>query len=56
MHYTSIQNIHKVIDPLFMDELNAEFEGICNGSVIEPVASKMFSTSSNTTQQKTFCA
>ena len=28
MHYTSIQNIHKVIDPLFMDELNAEFEAI----------------------------
>lgn len=26
MHYTSIENIHKVIDPLFMDELNAEFE------------------------------
>ena len=25
MHYTSIENIHKVIDPLFMDELNAEF-------------------------------
>ena len=29
MHYTSIQNIHKVIDPLFMDDLNAEFEQIC---------------------------
>ena len=28
MHYTSITNIHKVIDPLFMDELNAEFEEI----------------------------
>ena len=28
MHYTSIENIHKVIDPLFMDELNAEFEKI----------------------------
>ena len=26
MHYTSIENIHKVIDPLFMDELEAEFE------------------------------
>jgi type I restriction-modification system DNA methylase subunit len=25
MHYTSIENIHKVIDPLFMDELNEEF-------------------------------
>ena len=29
MHYTSIQNIHKVIDPLFMDELKAEFDAIC---------------------------
>ena len=29
MHYTSVANIHKVIDPLFMDDLNAEFEKIC---------------------------
>lgn len=29
MHYTSIENIHKVIDPLFLDGLNAEFESIC---------------------------
>lgn len=28
MHYTSIENIHKVIDPLFMDELKEEFEKI----------------------------
>ena len=28
MHYTSIANIHKVIDPLFLDDLNAEFEEI----------------------------
>lgn len=28
MHYTSIQNIHKVIDPLFLDDLKAEFEQI----------------------------
>jgi type I restriction-modification system DNA methylase subunit len=28
MHYTSVQNIHKVIDPLFLDELKAEFEEI----------------------------
>jgi methylase of polypeptide subunit release factors len=28
MHYTSIENIHKVIDPLFLDELNAEFAEI----------------------------
>jgi type I restriction-modification system DNA methylase subunit len=26
MHYTSIENIHKVIDPLFMDELREEFK------------------------------
>ena len=26
MHYTSIENIHKVIDPLFLDDLRAEFE------------------------------
>lgn len=25
MHYTSIENIHKVIDPLFMNQLNEEF-------------------------------
>ena len=25
MHYTSIENIHKVINPLFMDELNEKF-------------------------------
>ena len=28
MHYTSIENIHKVIDPLFLDELRNEFEAI----------------------------
>lgn len=26
MHYTSIENIHKVIDSLFLDDLKAEFE------------------------------
>ncbi|MBR1555590.1 MAG: methylase, partial [Oscillospiraceae bacterium] len=26
MHYTSIENIHKVIDPLFLDGLHQEFE------------------------------
>ena len=29
MHYTSIENIHKVIDPLFLNDLNAEFSTIC---------------------------
>lgn len=28
MHYTSIENIHKVIDPLFLDSLRAEFDEI----------------------------
>lgn len=28
MHYTSIENIHKVIDPLFLDELREELENI----------------------------
>jgi len=29
MHYTSIENIHKVIDPLFLDDLKKEFKDIC---------------------------
>ena len=28
MHYTSIENIHKVIDPLFLNDLKAEFNAI----------------------------
>ena len=28
MHYTSIENIHKVIDPLFLNELRNEFDAI----------------------------
>ena len=28
MHYTSIEDIHKVIDPLFLDKLTAELDGI----------------------------
>ena len=28
MHYTSIENIHKVIDPLFLDDLQNEFQEI----------------------------
>lgn len=30
MHYTSIQNIHKVIDPLFLNDLKNEFDEIKN--------------------------
>lgn len=28
MHYTSIENIHKVIDPLFLDDLKAELNAV----------------------------
>ncbi len=28
MHYTSVENIHKVIDPLFLDELDEELKNI----------------------------
>jgi len=43
MHYTSIENIHKVIDPLFMDDLRSEFceiMGIYSPSKIEGVSAK----------------
>lgn len=33
MHYTSIENIHKVIDPLFLDDLKAEYDEISNIAV-----------------------
>lgn len=33
MHYTSIENIHKVIDPLFLDDLKKEFRELCDISV-----------------------
>ncbi len=29
MHYTSVENIHKVIGPLFLDDLQKELDGIC---------------------------
>jgi len=34
MHYTSIENIHKVIDPLFLDDLRAELKEIRNITVL----------------------
>ena len=33
MHYTSIENIHKVINPLFLDDLNKELKEIENDKV-----------------------
>ena len=36
MHYTSPENIHKVIDPLFLDDLKAEFAAIKNAEGTTP--------------------
>lgn len=33
MHYTSIENIHKVIDPLFLNDLRAELDAILDEKV-----------------------
>jgi len=33
MHYTSLENIHKVIDPLFLDGLKVEFHNLCDIAV-----------------------
>lgn len=41
MHYTSIENIHKVIDPLFLDDLCSEFEKIKNISVKKTQKTKL---------------
>lgn len=41
MHYTSIENIHKVIDPLFLDDLKAEFAEIEKISVFNTKKRKL---------------
>ncbi len=41
MHYTSIENIHKVIDPLFLDDLNEEFDEIRATKVIRTKTQKL---------------
>lgn len=41
MHYTSIENIHKVIDPLFLDDLTAELEEIKAISVLKTRKKKL---------------
>ncbi len=35
MHYTSLENIHKVIDPLFLDDLKAELKEIQNIQIVK---------------------
>ncbi len=41
MHYTSIENIHKLIDPLFLDELKQEFEAIKETKVLKTRENKL---------------
>ena len=41
MNYTSIENIHKVIDPLFMDDLKEELEEISSISVLRTRVRKL---------------
>ena len=41
MHYTSIENIHKVIDPLFLDDLKAEFQEIVADPVLKTRNAKL---------------
>lgn len=41
MHYTSIENIHKVIDPLFLDDLKAELEEIKHIAVVRTQQKKL---------------
>ena len=42
MHYTSIENIHKVIDPLFLDDLKAELSDIKVTSVAKTRRERAF--------------
>lgn len=42
MHYTSIENIHKVIDPLFLDDLKAELADIKVTSVAKTKRERAF--------------
>ena len=41
MHYTSIENIHKVIDPLFLDDLKYELLDIKEEAVVRTKKSKL---------------
>ena len=41
MHYTSIENIHKVIDPLFLNDLREELDGILEQKVTKTREAKL---------------
>ena len=54
MHYTSIENIHKVIDPLFLDDLTKELDGICNIQVEKNRKNKLLAFQSKLAMLKFF--
>ncbi len=49
MHYTSIENIHKVIDPLFLDDLHAEFK-----KIVEPFPETAHKTKTTIPAKETY--
>ncbi len=49
MHYTSIANIHKVIDPLFLDELRKEFY-----QIVEPFPETAHKTKTTIPSKETY--
>ena len=52
MHYTSIENIHKVIDPLFLDGLKAELAAIATGSIIGILGDKLYNQERRANRKK----
>lgn len=54
MHYTSIENIHKVIDPLFLDDLTKELDGICDIQVEKNRKNKLLAFQSKLAMLKFF--
>lgn len=40
IHYTSVENIHKVIDPLFLDELTDELKTILADDAVTPAPAR----------------
>lgn len=54
MHYTSIENIHKVIDPLFLDDLKAELADIRATSVAKTKKERAFAFQDKISKLKFF--
>ena len=54
MHYTSIENIHKVIDPLFLDDLKAELADIKATSVAKTKKDRVYAFQDKISKLKFF--